>query len=406
MSALRLNRDSSLANHTCENHRHFGESEQTVKSGMAGCVTEAIVDKKSSRALMLILTTFTYLLLGAAVFDILESETESYVREELAIVREKLQRKYNFTRRDFELFESVAIKSIPHKAGFQWQFSGAFYFATVVITTVGYGHSAPETMAGRFFCMIFALAGIPLGLIMFQSIGERVNTFIAFWLHKMRFYLQSNGVNCFHEVTPTHLLVVSLSIGTSIIIIGTIVFHKEERWTLFDAYYYCFITLSTIGFGDLVPLQQGSALQLQPLYVIFTLLFVLLGLAVFSACVNLLVLGFMAPNADVVTAAIREPQSTIVFERFARSGSLVDSQLFGMRRPSPGDSGGTLIGIARRPRGLSLLENDIALKKEKRMDSVNSICSICRHHRKKRPGFSLKRPPTRNIDHLLYLNVD
>ncbi|EPB77865.1 hypothetical protein ANCCEY_03041 [Ancylostoma ceylanicum] len=55
------------------------------------------MDKKSSRALMLILTTFTYLLLGAAVFDMLESETERYVREEIAFVRERLQRKYNFT---------------------------------------------------------------------------------------------------------------------------------------------------------------------------------------------------------------------------------------------------------------------------------------------------------------------
>ncbi|KAK5979996.1 Two pore potassium channel protein sup-9 [Trichostrongylus colubriformis] len=369
------------------------------------CRLRAIMDKKSSRALMLILTTFTYLLLGAAVFDVLESETESYVREEIAFVREKLQRKYNFTPRDFQLFESVAIKSIPHKATFQWQFSGAFYFATVVITTVGYGHSAPETMAGRFFCMIFALAGIPLGLIMFQSIGERVNTFIAFCLHQMRFYFQSHGMHCIREVTPTHLLIVSLSIGTSIIAIGTIVFHNEERWTLFDAYYYCFITLSTIGFGDLVPLQQGSALQLQPFYVIFTLLFVLLGLAVFSACVNLLVLGFMAPNADVVTAAIREPQSTIVFERFARSGSLVDSQLFGVRRPSRGEPG-TLLGLARKQRSLSLLDIDARLKKEMRPKSITSICDLCRQHRRKRLDFSLKRPPTQNIDHLLYLNVD
>lgn len=52
---------------------------------------------------------------------------------------------------------------------------------------LGYGHSAPETMAGRLFCILFALAGIPMGLIMFQSIGERVNTFIAFCLHKVIF---------------------------------------------------------------------------------------------------------------------------------------------------------------------------------------------------------------------------
>ncbi|KHJ96844.1 Ion channel [Oesophagostomum dentatum] len=119
-----------------------------------------------------------------------------------------------------QLFESVAIKSIPHKAGFQWQFTGSFYFATVVITTVGYGHSAPETMAGRFFCMVFALAGIPLGLIMFQSIGERVNTFIAFCLHSLQSYLHKRGFDCMQEVAPKHLLIVSVSIGSSIIIIG------------------------------------------------------------------------------------------------------------------------------------------------------------------------------------------
>ncbi|KAK6033291.1 hypothetical protein OSTOST_00519 [Ostertagia ostertagi] len=139
MPSLRFEQTSSLTNHSCENHQRSYKSEQSI-SGISGCVTEAIVDKKSSRALMLILTTFTYLLLGAAVFDFLESETESYVREEIALVREKLQRKYNFSQRDFQLFESVAIKSIPHKAGFQWQFSGAFYFATVVITTVGTGN--------------------------------------------------------------------------------------------------------------------------------------------------------------------------------------------------------------------------------------------------------------------------
>jgi len=29
------------------------------------------------------------------------------------------------------------VKSIPHKAGRQWKFAGAFYFSTTVITTIG-----------------------------------------------------------------------------------------------------------------------------------------------------------------------------------------------------------------------------------------------------------------------------
>lgn len=36
----------------------------------------------------------------------------------------------------------------------------------------GYGHSTPQTMQGRAFCIIYALAGIPLNLVMFQSIGK------------------------------------------------------------------------------------------------------------------------------------------------------------------------------------------------------------------------------------------
>lgn len=39
----------------------------------------------------------------------------------------------------------------------------------------GYGHSTPLTIGGKIFCMFYALAGIPLGLVMFQSIGERQN---------------------------------------------------------------------------------------------------------------------------------------------------------------------------------------------------------------------------------------
>ncbi|CAJ0564382.1 unnamed protein product, partial [Mesorhabditis spiculigera] len=92
-----------------------------------------------------------------------------------------------------------------------------------------------------------------------------------------------------------------------------------ERWTLFEAYYYCVITLSTIGFGDYVPLQKEGILQKNPAYVAFTLLFVLTGLAVFSACVNLLVLRFMASNTDAVSAAAREPPKTVVFEQFTNS---------------------------------------------------------------------------------------
>jgi hypothetical protein len=48
--------------------------------------------------------------------------------------------------------------------------------------------------------------------------------------------------------------------------------------------------------GDFVALQKEGALQTQPEYVAFSLFFVLFGLAVLSACMNLLVLRFLTMN--------------------------------------------------------------------------------------------------------------
>lgn len=50
----------------------------------------------------------------------------------------------------------------------------------------GYGHSTPKTAAGKVFCMMYALAGIPLNLVMFQSIGERLNMFVTYLLRSAK----------------------------------------------------------------------------------------------------------------------------------------------------------------------------------------------------------------------------
>ena len=93
--------------------------------------------RQNVRTLSLIVCTFTYLLIGAAVFDALESEHERVERAFLEDEEEEFRRRYNVTSHAFKEITRNVIRSVPHKAGIQWKFAGAFYFATTVITTIG-----------------------------------------------------------------------------------------------------------------------------------------------------------------------------------------------------------------------------------------------------------------------------
>ena len=59
---------------------------------------------------------------------------------------------------------------------------------------------------------------------------------------------------------------------------GTVFFHLVEGWSWLDAYFFTVITLSTVGYGELVPAA--------PLGKIGTTIFIFVGLGVFAAAVH------------------------------------------------------------------------------------------------------------------------
>ncbi|XP_069191463.1 two pore potassium channel protein sup-9-like [Procambarus clarkii] len=93
--------------------------------------------KQNVRTVSLIVCTFTYLLVGAAVFDALESEHERRKSELLFEIEKQLKENYSIEESDYLLLETVVLQGVPHKAGQQWKFAGAFYYATTVLTTIG-----------------------------------------------------------------------------------------------------------------------------------------------------------------------------------------------------------------------------------------------------------------------------
>ncbi|KAL3101105.1 hypothetical protein niasHS_001565 [Heterodera schachtii] len=60
---------------------------------------------------------------------------------------------------------------------------------------------------------------------------------------------------------------------------GGLLFAIMESWTYMDAFYYCFVSLTTIGFGDLVPDRHE--------YIALMLIYLGVGLAVTTMCIDL-----------------------------------------------------------------------------------------------------------------------
>ncbi|KAG2465294.1 potassium channel subfamily K member 9 [Erpetoichthys calabaricus] len=250
--------------------------------------------RQNVRTLSLIICTFTYLLVGAAVFDALESDFEMRENEKLQAEEKRLQGKYNISEEDYRQLETIIVEAEPHRAGVQWKFAGSFYFAITVITTIGYGHAAPGTDAGKAFCMFYAVLGIPLTLVMFQSLGERMNTFVKYLLKRIKKCCGMRST----EVSMENMVTVGFFSCIGTLCIGAAAFSHCEDWSFFQSYYYCFITLTTIGFGDFVALQNNKALQKKPLYVAFSFMYILVGLTVIGAFLNLVVLRFLTMNSE------------------------------------------------------------------------------------------------------------
>ncbi len=69
---------------------------------------------------------------------------------------------------------------------------------------------------------------------------------------------------------------------------GTIFYSSVEGWGLIDSLYFCVMTLSTIGYGDLHPTM--------PLSKIFTIVYVIVGVGLFVAFITKLAAQRRSPG--------------------------------------------------------------------------------------------------------------
>ena len=162
----------------------------------------------------------------------------------------------------------------------------------IFILLLGYGHSVPRTMHGKLFCICYAIIGVPLNLTMFQAIGERMGVLLSYSIKKLKICLGMKNT----EVSLVQLVAVGLVLWIVALCAGAALFARYEAWDFFTSLYYFFVTLTTIGFGDLVALQEVNherTKDIKTMYIASTMCMIYVGLTIASSVINLLVLRLM-----------------------------------------------------------------------------------------------------------------
>ena len=167
-----------------------------------------------------------------------------------------------------------------------WNFIDSVYFCATIMTSIGYGSRAPSTKLGRAVCIIYSLIGILLtgGLMSLWS-SYMVMThkkFIAFVFQKV-----------YNPVLKKRIyltLYVIMFIIIFMIIPAFLFSYIEVDWEFFASFYFTFITLSTIGFGDYTPatadLNETIPKWFKSFYYWIIIFWMFLGIVVMNVVLN------------------------------------------------------------------------------------------------------------------------
>ncbi|CAL1599784.1 unnamed protein product [Knipowitschia caucasica] len=209
--------------------------------------------------LLLVLGYVLYLIAGAGVFSAIELPYERALKQELRLAHQDFLKDSPCV--DEARLEKLLVRVLKasnygvtvhgNDSDQNWDFVSSLFFTSTVLTTTGYGHTVPLSDEGKAFCIIYALLGIPATLLFLSAVVQRIMVLVTrrplAYLHR-RWAMTKSLLGFIHASSLGIVLTLLLLIVPSWILVTT-----EKDWNFLEAFYFCFISLTTIGLGDYVP---------------------------------------------------------------------------------------------------------------------------------------------------------
>ncbi|XP_026086900.1 potassium channel subfamily K member 6 [Carassius auratus] len=232
-----------------------------------------------------ILAYIAYLLLGALVFSAIERPVEETMKSDLNSLKEEFLNLSCINATALEIFLEKVLQankygvSVLENASLptNWDLASALFFANTMVTTVGYGHTTPLSDAGKAFSIVYALIGVPFTMLVLTACVQRLMhplTYGPISVCQRRAGLQHRSASVLHFIMMLVLVVLGFFVVPALVF-STI----EETWSFLDSFYFCFISLCTIGLGDFVPAEKPGQ-RLRALYKISVMVYLFVGLMV------------------------------------------------------------------------------------------------------------------------------
>ncbi|CAH2090222.1 unnamed protein product [Euphydryas editha] len=194
---------------------------------------------------------------------------------------------------------------------YKWDFYHSFFFSYTVVSTIGYGNLAPTTHLSRILMIFYGLFGIPINGILLANLGEYfgMQLISVYRKYKRRNEKRANKLDYFfHNLGMLGQIFLYLIPGfLFFIFLPACIFVIFEGWDYVAGIYYAFVTLTTIGFGDIVAgtINNGFKSGYYLAYQIFLIIWITFGL------------GYIVMLLGFITSGMRSERVHRLEQKFA-----------------------------------------------------------------------------------------